>query len=91
MIAFIKPENLNGEELRNELIAAGVLISFDHEAVSADDNSNLWLQIDLKDKQKAETVVAAHNGTTVPLEPTIEEKLFSVGLNLNDLKTALGL
>ena len=89
MIAFIKPENLNGAELRNELIAAGVLISFDRDAVSADDNNNLWLQIDLKDKQKAETVVASHNGTTVSIEPTIVEKLQNVGLSVADLKQAL--
>jgi hypothetical protein len=33
---------------------------------------------------------AAHN-PPAPQEPTIEDKLASVGLNLNDLKTALGL
>jgi hypothetical protein len=40
-------------------------------------------------KEQALAALQAHDGT-MP-EKTVEEKLASVGLNLNDLKTALGL
>jgi hypothetical protein len=56
-----------------------------------DGEGRLWLDILEADKAKAEAVVAAHNGTTIAPEPTIEDKLASVGLNLDDLKAALGL
>lgn len=41
-------------------------------------------------KAEADTLIDAHN-PPAPTEPTVEEKLASVGLNLGDLKTALGL
>lgn len=41
------------------------------------------------DKAEAEAALNAHDGT-MP-EPTIVEKLASVGLSLDDLKVALGL
>ena len=88
MIKFNKPVNLNGTELLAELNAAGVLIE---QSPTVDGNDNLWLEIADKDKIKAETVVNAHNGTTVAPEPTIADKLASIGLSLDDLKDALGL
>jgi hypothetical protein len=90
MATFTTPTNLNGTELRAELNAAGVKISDSYNAVivSGDD---LILDIAAKDKDKAEAIVSAHNGTTVAPEPTIQEKLASVGLSINDLKTALGI
>lgn len=91
MIPFTKPANLNGKELREELNAAGVNISDDKFAVVVDSEGILLLDINEKNKDKAKEVVAAHNGTIVAPEPTIEEKLASVGLNLDDLKAALGL
>lgn len=88
MKTFTKPENLNGKELLDELLAVGVVV----EGLPIDDGAgNLILNIASKDEAKAASVVAAHNGTTVAPEPTIEDKLASVGLNLNDLKSALGL
>jgi Fic family protein len=56
-----------------------------------DGNGDFWLDIDPADEAKAAAVVAAHNGTIVAPEPTIEQKLSSVGLSLPDLKAALGL
>ena len=90
MATFTTPTNLNGTELRAELNAAGVKISDSYNAVivSGDD---LILDIAAKDKAKAEAIVSAHNGTTVAPEPTIQEKLATVGLSINDLKAALGL
>jgi len=40
-------------------------------------------------KAKAQAALDAHDGTTP--EPTIAEKLASVGLSVDDLKAALGL
>jgi hypothetical protein len=88
MIKFDKPTNLNGTELLAELNTAGVKIS---EAPSIDGNGDFWLDVATKDKAKAEAVVAAHNGTTVAAEQSVADKLASVGLNVEDLKAALGL
>lgn len=41
-------------------------------------------------QQEADALLDAHN-PPAPQEPTVEEKLASVGLNLDDLKAALGL
>jgi uncharacterized membrane protein YcaP (DUF421 family) len=90
MITFDKPQNLNGKELREELRAAGIEIS-DLDGAVAESNGKLLLDIDTSSKSAAAAVVAAHNGTTIAPEPTIQDKLASVGLNLDDLKTALGI
>jgi len=39
---------------------------------------------------QADALIEAHNPTPAP-EPTVEDKLASVGLSLTDLKSALGL
>jgi len=41
-------------------------------------------------QKEADEAIAAHN-VPEPVEPTIDEKLASVGLSLANLKTALGL
>lgn len=88
MIKFDKPINLNGIELLAELNAAGVKVS---NPPRIDGNGDFWINVATKDKAKAEEIVAAHNGNTIAPELSIEQKLASVGLNLDDLKTALGL
>ena len=91
MIKFDKPANLNGAELLNELAAVGIVLDLTTQAPLIDGNGDLWLDVKSADKVKTGEVVAAHNGTTVAPEPTVEQKLESVGLNLADLKTALGI
>ena len=91
MIKFDKPKNLNGAELLDELAAVGIVLDKFKQAPLIDGNNDFWLDIESADEVKAEAVVAAHNGTTVAPEPTVEQKLASVGLNLSDLKSALGL
>ncbi len=91
MIKFDKPVNLNGSELLDELAAVGIVLDKLKQAPYIDGNNEFWLDVKPADKAKTEAVVAAHNGTTVAPEPTIEDKLASVGLNVSDLKTALGL
>ena len=88
MISFPKPTNLNGTELMSELNAGGVKIT---ESPIIDGEGNFWLDIAEADKAKATSIVAAHNGTTIAPEPSIADKLASVGLSVTDLKTALGL
>lgn len=87
MIKFEKPKNLNGAELSAELLKTGIELK---QSPLVDGNDALWLDIKSVDELKAATVVAAHNGTTVAPEPTIETKLASVGLSLDELKAALG-
>ena len=91
MEKFDKPSKLNGAELRQELNAGGVAISNDLDAVTIDENQNLVLKIAKKDVEKAQLIVVAHNGTVVAPEATIDQKLASVGLSIDDLKSALGL
>jgi len=91
MIKFNKPTNLNGAELRKELNDAGVTISNDLNSVTIDADGDLWLDIANKDQAKAQTIVDAHNGTTIAPEPTVADKLANAGLTVEDLKEALGL
>lgn len=88
MIKFDKPINLNGAELLDELKAENVKVT---GFPLIDEYGDFWLNIDEKDKVKAAKVIATHDGTTVAKEPTVDEKLSSVGLSIDDLKAALGL
>ena len=85
MKIFTKPKNLNGLELMQELAEVGLMVK------SIDDFANGTIGFETDDEKLAASVVAAHNGTTVAPKPTIEQKLSSVGLTIDDLKAALGL
>jgi len=85
MKTFTKPENLNGTELMAELAVVGIVVD------KIFDFSDGTIGFETDNESAAAPVVAAHNGTTVAPEPTIADKLASVGLNLDDLKQALGL
>lgn len=87
MIQFNKPENLNGTQLLAELNAGGVVIT---QPPFDDAQNSIWLDIKDADKTKATPIVAAHNGTIIAPEPTVSDKLASVGLSVADLKAALG-
>lgn len=82
---FKKPENLNGVELKAELAAVGVVV----ERITLESDGQLNIEITPGDVKKAETVIAKHNGSTTPIEPSIADKLASVGLSLEELKAAL--
>jgi hypothetical protein len=85
MAIFDRPTNLNGAELIEELATAGLTVT---EII---DHSDGTIEFNISDVVKAKQVVGEHNGTTTAPELTIEQKLKSVGLDLNDLKVALGL
>jgi hypothetical protein len=89
MIKFHKPVNLNGAELLAELALVGVTLQNETQAPFIDGNGDFWLDIKTADEAKAAAVVAAHNGTTIAPEPTVADKLASVGLSIDDLKAAL--
>jgi len=89
MILFDRPIQLDGAQFCDELEAAGVFINRETSPF-IDGNGGLWLDIDAKDTQKAQDVLNAHIPKPRP-EPTIADKLASVGLTIDDLKAALGL
>lgn len=83
MKIFTKPENLNGAELMIELAAVGIIVD------KVFDNADGSISFETDNESAAAAVVAAHNGTTVAPEPTIADKLASVGLSLDELKAAI--
>jgi len=82
---FTKPANLNGAELIAELAAVGVIV----ERVVLEADGQLNIDVATKDSAKVDKVLTSHNGTIIAPEPTISEKLASVGLSLEELKAAL--
>lgn len=91
MIKFEKPINLNGTQLLDELEAAGIVLDRNTQLPLVDGNGDLWLAVKSTEKSKAQAIVETHKGNVVPKEPTIAEKLASVGLTIDDLKFALGI
>jgi flavin reductase (DIM6/NTAB) family NADH-FMN oxidoreductase RutF len=89
MISFDKPLNFEGTQFCDELEAAGVAINRDTSPL-IDGNGVFWLDIASKDTQKAQDVLNNHIPKPKP-EPSIAEKLASVGLTIDDLKSALGI
>lgn len=85
MKTFTKPKNLNGAELITELSQKQIIVK------EIFDLGNGLIAFETDDEATAKKIVDAHNGTIEAPEPTVEDKLASVGLNLDDLKSALGL
>lgn len=76
---FAIPTDLNGEQLKAELNCDEVYIRDEVLVIGGDVT-----------EAQAKAAIAAHKAVQ-PSEPTIDEKLASVGLSINDLKAALGL
>jgi hypothetical protein len=89
MIKFDKPKNFEGVQFCEELEALGVSINKDTSPL-IDGNGDFWLDIDAADTQKAKDVLNNHIPKPRP-KPTIEDKLQTAGLTIDELKTALGL
>ena len=83
MAIFPRPTNLNGAELKQEFAAAGVSIT------QLNDLLDGTIRVETDNEVEAAKIVAAHNGNTVAPEPTIADKLASVGLSLDELKSAI--
>ena len=82
---FTKPEALNGKQLKSELEAQGIIV----EVIEDNGVGEISFDVEKAKEGLAASIVAAHVG--IDKEPTIAEKLESVGLSLDDLKAALGL
>ena len=82
---FTKPQSLNGAQLKTELKAQGIDVS----VIEDDGLGSISFEVSKAKEGLAASIVAAHVG--VDKELTIDEKLESVGLSLDDLKVALGL
>jgi hypothetical protein len=82
---FTKPANLNGAELKAELKAVGVEV----ERITIEADGQLNIEIISGDEKKSQAVISAHNGSLIAPELTLSDKLASVGLSLEELKTAL--
>jgi hypothetical protein len=80
------------KKTHKEITKALVILRPNSEwALRGDDYSNLeWLDDKSLPPTWAEVEAEINNPTPTP-EPTIEQKLASVGLSVDDLKTALGL
>ena len=86
MITIPFSKKINGNLLTQELAATGLVTD-----VVVMPGELLELNgLDETDMAKAKEILAAHN-PPAPTEPTIAEKLASVGLSVADLKEELGL
>lgn len=82
----ITSKEINLSQLDKELGGEGLVADFndsENKIIKPADNST-------KTEKQLEAAIKAHVALPNP-EPTIEQKLASVGLSLGDLKTALGL
>ena len=91
MIKFNKPENLNGAELVAELKAKNIIVN-EQTSPFVDGNGDFWLDIPSKDEEKAKPIVAAHNGTTVAPDRSVQRQaiLDRLGLTADEAKLLLG-
>jgi len=76
--SFAIPSELNGDQLQIETGAESVRVVGDELLIVSD-----------KSKSAIVAIVAAHVPVP-PAQPTVAEKLASVGLSIDDLKAALG-
>ena len=88
MIQFTTPENLNGAELIKELNDNGVEVT---GKPFLDGNNDLWLDISESDKTKAESIIAAHNGTVTAPDNTAARQaiLDRLGINAEEAQILL--
>ena len=95
MIKFIKPEKLNGEQLRDELNAVKIKISKKPDSVVDDGQNNLLLDINENDEIKAAEIVAAHIGIDTSInyaaaKTSAQAKLAALGLTEEEVASILG-
>lgn len=81
----ITSKEINLSQLDQELGGHGLVADFNdpqNKIIKTADNSTVT-------EKQLEAAIAAHVAIPQP-QPTVEEKLASVGLSINDLKAALG-
>ena len=82
---FIKPEPFNGKTFLDNLEAQKIKINDFYD----DGQGYLIVNSDEKNEQVIQELLNAHDGSAVPL--TVSDKLEMAGLNLEELRVALGL
>ena len=88
MIKLNKPENLNGEELVQELLNAGIEVNTETSPL-VDGNNDLWLDIDVNDESKAIKIVANHNGTTIVPNLAVKRQALLAKLGITEEEAKL--
>lgn len=89
MIYINLDKAINGELLKKELFAQG--LDTDVVVYTFDDGQKIQLNnVQEDDRALAQSIYSSHN-PPAPIEPTVQEKLASVGLSIDDLKQALSL
>lgn len=83
MEQFNQPAKLNGAQLLDELKAASINAS----KCFIDGNGNFFIDVPTNKKTAAETIVNSHVG--IDTEPSLIDKLTSIGLSIDELKAAL--
>jgi hypothetical protein len=86
MAKVITSKEINLSQLDEELGSQGLSADFnnpDNKVIVTADSS-------IVTQEELQLAVDSHIALPLP-EPTVEDKLASVGLNLNDLKAALGI
>lgn len=89
MIYLDITKDISGDLLQQELLIAG--LETEVTVYSYPEGQKIQLNnVEESDRALAQSIYDAHIAPA-PIQPTIEQKLASVGLNLDDLKLALGL
>ena len=89
MIKYTKPNNLNGTELRDELNANNIVISYEPFSVRLEGDGSLWLDIKDKDADKAAPIVAAHNGTVIAPDNSAAKAALLAKLGITEAEARL--
>lgn len=82
---FTKPEPFNGKTFSKDLSAKKIKINDFYD----DGQGYLIVNSDEKNEQVIQELLSAHDGSAVPL--TVSDKLEMAGLDLDELRVALGL
>ena len=89
MIKFKKPNQLNGSQLRKELLNAGVTIMDEFTSVVVDGNDELWLDIVATDESTAATVVESHVGIDETIAKAAERAAILDRLGISDAEAKI--
>jgi len=82
---FTTPENINGTQLKAELIAAGITVG----RIYIDENGKLNIDIKEADKAKTQKILAVHDGLTISVPLTKSELLAKLGITEDEAKLLL--
>jgi hypothetical protein len=88
MIKFDNIHFTDGKQLLDDLAIEGIVLDINTQAPLIDGEGYLWLDVSEEQRQQVQNILNAHVPKPAP-EPTIADKLASVGLSLDELKAAI--